>query len=147
MKFKGFNSKEFTLSSKDYIVYDDSDKSVSNLHRRVRTFLKNIFPKHLILEEVTLPGSKVSGVCNSLRLDFLLPQLDLAIEVHGEQHYKYNSHFFKTKNDFFLAIKRDKFKVEWCEINNLNLAELKFNESEDEWRERIRKSIHNEEDR
>lgn len=143
MKFTGFDGRVHTLSSKSYLVYGDTTKQVSKLHAKTRVFLKELFPNHLILEEVTLPGSKVSGVCSYLRLDFLLPQLDLAVEVHGEQHYKFTDIYHKDINDYRIAVKRDKYKIEWCELNKLTIVELKYNESIDEWRETIRKSIYN----
>lgn len=36
-----------------------------------------------------------------------------------------------------LACKRDNEKKEWCELNNIQLVELPYNEDINEWRKRI----------
>ena len=36
---------------------------------------------------------------------------------------------------FFKAQARDKDKRAWCKLNHINLIELNYNESEEEWRE------------
>jgi hypothetical protein len=35
---------------------------------------------------------------------------------------------------FFKAKARDSDKAAWCELNNMNLIELNYNEKEPEWR-------------
>ena len=99
-----------------------------------------MFPGDIILEEVALPGSSTGNI-KTLFVDFLIETYRLGIEVHGEQHYKYNSHFYKNKSDFFLALKRDRIKKEWCELNNVLYIELPYSEDDNEWRRRIKESI------
>ena len=106
----------------------------SHLHLRARVLIKSMFPMDRIMEEVYLPGS------DGLRLDFFLPARILAIEVHGEQHYKFNSFFYSTKIDFIRAQGRDAKKIEWCDINNIRMSELPFNESDEQWKNRILQS-------
>ena len=38
---------------------------------------------------------------------------------------------------FYKAKARDKEKREWCELNNMRLVELNYNEDIDEWRRKI----------
>ena len=38
---------------------------------------------------------------------------------------------------FLKAQKKDREKVEWCELNNIKLIELPYNESTDEWTKRL----------
>ena len=67
-----------------------------------------------ILEEVTLPGTKTSSRRTLLYADLYIPNRDLIVEVHGEQHFKFNSFFHKDKMAFFKAQARDKDKRAWC---------------------------------
>lgn len=102
----------------------------SELHLRARKLIKHIFPIEQSLEEVPLPGE-------TLFLDFYLPMRKLAIEVHGEQHYKYIPHFHGHPTGFIESRKRDSRKAEWCSLNGITLVTLKFSETDDEWRESI----------
>jgi hypothetical protein len=140
MKYIGFNGRQYNINPTDYIVYGDDELSRSSLHLRARQILKKLFPKDIILEEISLPGSS-KGSTGTLRLDFLIETYKLAIEVHGEQHYKFNSHFFKDKHQFLLALKRDSVKMEWCEMNEISLVELPYSENDNEWKRRIRESV------
>lgn len=75
-----------------------------------------------------------------LYLDFYIPNFNLAIEVHGQQHYEYNSHFHKTNRDFFQQRRNDEDKTLWCELNSINLLVLKYDEC-NIWRDQIRSKI------
>jgi len=71
-------------------------------------------------------------------LDFFIRTTQfLAFEIQGEQHYKSNTHFFDNKLAFYKAQNRDRQKREWCELNNINLIELTYKETEDGWRQKI----------
>lgn len=105
----------------------------SNLHKTACVLLKEIYPTLQILQEVDLPLRKNQ----TLYLDFYIPLLRTAVEVHGEQHYKFVSHYHTNAMGFIKHQKRDKEKKEWCEINNINYIELPFNENIEEWRGRI----------
>ena len=59
------------------------------------------------------------------------------IEVHGSQHYEFNSFFYKSKADFYKAQTRDKKKASWANLNNITYVALPHTESNDEWRKRI----------
>lgn len=107
-----------------------SDRPRSSFHLKARQILQERFPTHQVLEEVAVPILPRTV----LYLDFFLPLRKLAVEVHGQQHYTYNSFFHKTQRDFFQQIKNDKLKCEWCELNHIELLVLSF-ESEDKWTE------------
>lgn len=114
----------------------DTDKR-SSLHVKARELLKELFPHDRILEELSLPGSKTEYRRSTLRADFFIPNRNLIIEVHGEQHHKFNPFFFKNKLAFYKAKARDKDKIEWCELNSMRLIEFNYNEDIDEWRRKI----------
>lgn len=120
----GTDGKKVNIRFKNNI-----NNNPSNLHIKAREILKKMFHLNVIIEEFLIPGS------NKLYIDFFLPERSLVIEVHGEQHYKYNSHFYKSRLDFHKAQRRDDIKKDFCNINNLLFIELPFNKI-DEW-ERI----------
>ena len=137
MKVTGLNGREYNLDLKKYI--DNNRSKRSFYHVQARGLIKDIFKGYTILEEVTLPGSKDQFGGKSLRADMFLPASRIIVEVHGEQHYKFNNFFFKSKLDFYKAKARDSDKREWCELNEIELIELNYNEDIDEWREKIRR--------
>lgn len=107
-----------------------SERVGSKLHQRCRDLLYKVFPCTAILEEVRLPRSRLS-------FDFFLPSRLLALEVQGSQHSNYNGFYHKNKLDFVKQLSRDSFKKQFCELNNIRLVELWFDESDEEWGKRI----------
>lgn len=111
----------------------------SKLHEKAYKLLEELYPYDTILEEITLPGSKDQFGKRNLKADMFLPARRILIEVHGEQHYKFNNFFFKNKLEFYRAKARDSDKVFWCETNDIELIELKYNEDIDEWTRKIKR--------
>jgi len=107
----------------------------SSLHLLARKLITQQYPTLQLLEEVPIPVKK----SDNYFLDFYLPILKTAVEVHGEQHYKFVGFYHSSKLGFLKSQKRDREKKEWCDINNIKYIELPYNESENEWSERIRK--------
>ena len=137
MKAKGINGKEYVWNLTSYDVFNDDSRKRSKYHIRARKLLKEIFNSYRILEEVKLPGSTSLHRKSVLYLDFYIPTISLAIEVHGQQHYEYSPFFHKSKADFLKSKTRDEDKIEWCDLNGIQLITLKYSESDDEWRKRI----------
>lgn len=102
----------------------------SELHVDVRAFLKQQFPTLQILEEVPLPGTRLS-------IDFFIPFRKLAIEAHGIQHYEYVPFFHLNRMGFAEAKKRDKDKAEWLLNNNIKLVIFSYKDNRDEWAYKI----------
>ena len=99
--------------------------------------MKTIFHSYRILEEVKLPGSTPSHRKGVLYLDFYTPQIMLAIEVHGQQHYEYTPFFHKNKAEFAIAKAKDEDKIEWCELNKIDIVVLKYSDTDEQWRNQI----------
>lgn len=59
------------------------------------------------------------------------------VEVHGEQHYSYVQRFHENFLGFLKSKQRDEQKLEWAEINNIDLIELPHYETDDEWKRRL----------
>jgi hypothetical protein len=115
-------------------------KNKSSLHVLARELIEELFPGLSVYEEVTLPGSKKLGRSSLLYADFFIPDSMLVIEVHGRQHYEYCSFFHKDKIDFINAKKRDADKIEWCEMNDIKIVVLPFNEKY-KWKNLIQQAM------
>lgn len=113
-------------------------KNKSSLHLRARSLLSTLYPTLQILEEVPIPLRR----SETLYLDFYLPLSRLCIETHGEQHYKFVAHYHHSMLNFFKHKKRDKDKMEWCKINNIQYIELPYNEKDEDWILRIQGHEH-----
>lgn len=137
MKVKGINGKEYVWNLSGYDVFNDDQRKRSKYHIRARGLLKELFSSYRILEEVKLPGSTALNRKSVLYVDFYIPTISLAIEVHGEQHYEYNPFFHKSKADFLKAKARDEDKIEWCRLNNIRIVVLDYRKTDDEWRTEI----------
>jgi len=105
----------------------------SSYHMKARGLVKELFPTLQILEEVPIYIRK----SEILYLDFYLPLKKMCIEVHGEQHYNFVKFYYGTKLDFLRAQKRDKEKEEWCVLNGIEYKVLKYNETIEEWSNRL----------
>lgn len=106
----------------------------SGLHLKARQLLKTCFPTLQILEEVPVPIKR----SENYYIDFYIPMLKTAIEVHGEQHYKFVQFYHNNHLGFLKSQKRDREKREWCELNSIRYIELPFVESEEEWQNRVK---------
>lgn len=135
MKVLGLNGREYNLNLKKYIRNRRSTSSF--YHVIARELMGDVFLGYNILEEVKLPGSGSRLTRSPLFLDFLIPNLSVAVEVHGQQHYKYIPFFHKTRAGFLRSQVRDNHKEEWCQINNIELVVLKYNDSEEHWRNQL----------
>ena len=102
----------------------------SELHLNIRAFLKQQFSTCQILEEIPLPGTR-------LILDFFVPLKKLAIEGHGLQHYQFVPFFHGTKLNFLESKKRDKDKLEWLSMNNIQLLIFNHDETQEDWMKKI----------
>lgn len=110
-----------------------SRNNKSALHLRARNILKDLYPTFQILEEIKIPLRK----SEHLYLDFYMPLNKKCIEVHGEQHYKYVAYYHQNMMGFMKHKKRDKEKIEWCEINGIEVIVLPFDKTDEEWKEII----------
>jgi len=59
-----------------------------------------------------------------LELDYLIEELDIAVEVQGEQHYHYVPYFHGSYDQFLKRVERDKIKREKCTAVGIMLLEI-----------------------
>ena len=115
------------------VVRNNDQRPRSKLHLKARSLLSSIYPTLQICEEVSVDVRRNK----KLFIDFYINTIKTVIEVHGSQHYKFNSLFHSCAQDFLNQKKRDQDLKEWCSLNNLNYIELPFNEDEEQWISRI----------
>ena len=127
MKAKGLDGRTYPWN----LTKKCSPSKRSAGHLRCRELLRELFPLDQRLEEITLPGT------GGLKFDFFLPSRRLAVEVQGVQHDRFVAHFHKHRVGFLQSRGRDGRKAEFCELNEIDLVELPYNESENDWRRRI----------
>lgn len=96
----------------------------------VGEIINELFPGYHILEEFPCVGE-------GLHLDFFVPKRRLAVEVHGSQHFQFNSFFHSDKAAFARQQANDRRKRTWCELNDIRLVEIRWGESE----ENVRKAL------
>ena len=60
-----------------------------------------------------------------LTLDFFNASKNIAIEVQGKQHTKYNEFFHQgNKMNYLHQLKRDEDKLAFCDLNKIKLVEV-----------------------
>jgi len=131
MKVTGLDGRHYNWNPKT------NNGKRSKLHEKAKQLLNQCFPYDRILEEVSLPGTKNTTRSGTLRADFFIPNRNLVVEVHGQQHFKFNKFHFKDKLSFFRAQARDRDKLEWCRLNEFIIVVLNYDEKEDEWKKKI----------
>jgi hypothetical protein len=131
LKVQGLDGRTYNWNLKGLMPKKNDSRPRSSYHKRARSLLGSLFLVSPVLEEVPLPGTA------GLRFDFYLPSEAVAVEVQGEQHYKFSPRFHAEPGSFAAAKRRDKDKARWCEQNGITLITLPYDEDDDEWRDRI----------
>ena len=110
---------EWKMPSK---VIQGNKRKTSTGHQKVRQILAELYPLFQVYEEV--PIRVRFHPYKTLYLDLYVKHLNLAIEVHGAQHYEFSSLFHKTHLDFLIQQRNDSLKVDWCNHNDIDLLVL-----------------------
>ena len=132
MKVIGLDGRSYPFPPSGRMPKENDSQSRSTLHLRAREILRKMYPTERPLEEVTLPGT------NGLAADFYLPSYKKVVECHGRQHYNFIGHFHGNRLNFLQGRRNDARKQEWCEINSIQFIELPYNETDDEWKQRLK---------
>lgn len=109
----------------------------SKLHTQAKEVLKEVFPRTITVDEISIRVKK--GL--NLYIDIYVPSLCLAVEVHGQQHYKFVPHFHGYRHRFGRCQLNDELKKEWCEVNEIRYVELAYNESAEQWADKLRRAV------
>ncbi len=122
---------EWRISEK---IAKGNRRTTSKGHALAKRLIHELYPCCRFYEEVPVILQTSGRQKTEVYLDFYLPSLSTAIEVQGQQHYKYSSFFYKSKLDFLKAQQRDRNKAEWCGINGIKLILLSYAETEEQWK-------------
>tara|TARA_B100001287_G_scaffold262069_1_gene251666 strand:- start:1768 stop:2181 length:414 start_codon:yes stop_codon:yes gene_type:complete len=108
--------KKIANSAKYLIDWDANCKS--GIQKTVKNFLHDNWFADVVFEEFPVAGTR-------LTFDFFNATRNIAVEVDGNQHYKYNKFFHSNSRQNFLSqLKRDEKKEYFCEINNISLLRV-----------------------
>lgn len=66
-----------------------------------------------------------------LRYDFYLPNFNLLIEFHGQQHKEFTPFFHRTKRDFKIQKTHDKMKMKYAYDNDIDILIIWYYSYED----------------
>jgi hypothetical protein len=94
------------------------EKSRSNIQYQVKQFLKPFWFGHVVYEEFPVYGAR-------LKVDIINFTRRIAIEVHGDQHFKFNKFFHNNRRAVWLdSVNRDGQKLEWLAKNGVTVIEI-----------------------
>jgi len=99
-------------------------KEKSKGEGKCRQVLQTIYGKHFPSTRPYFLKSPETG--KNLELDCYNPDLKIAVEYHGQQHYKHIPHFHKTENDFINQQRRDQWKKKTCEDLGICYIEVPY---------------------
>lgn len=108
---------------------------------KCRQILENIFKKPFSKNRPDFLRNKVTGNIHNLELDCYNPQLKIALEYNGIQHYKHTPYFHKNKEAFYNQCYRDDMKRRLCKENDILLIEVPYTVKYDDLEDYILKSL------
>lgn len=119
MIFKNERGREIKVAKANRYKISWDSECRSKVQKRVKDLLFEYWKADMVYEEFPVAGTR-------LTLDFLNISCNIAIEVDGLQHYKYNEFFHgKNRNNFLQQLKRDDFKERFCSNNNITLYRIR----------------------
>jgi very-short-patch-repair endonuclease len=109
--------KKKIANSVKYLIDWDADCK-SGIQKKVKNVLYDNWFADVVFEEFPVAGTR-------LTFDFFNATRNIAVEVDGNQHYKYNKFFHSNSRQNFLSqLQRDEKKEYFCEINNIELIRI-----------------------
>ena len=117
-------STKLKNSTKYLIKWDQ--KCRSKIQKRVKDLLNQYWFADIVFEEMPVIGTR-------LTIDFYNANKKIALEVDGNQHYKFNKFFHgNSRQNFLSQLQRDDKKEYFCEINNIKLVRILESDKIDE---------------
>tara|TARA_R110001592_G_scaffold43363_1_gene140569 strand:+ start:80 stop:481 length:402 start_codon:yes stop_codon:yes gene_type:complete len=114
LKFLTLYGKEKPLRSPHKYKIKWNGKCRSKFQAEVRKYIYKYWKYDAVYEEFRVIGTQLS-------LDFYNHTKKIAIEVQGAQHLKFVKHFHKTRANFVRQLRRDDKKIDFCEMNSIEL--------------------------
>lgn len=91
-----------------------------------RRVLEKMFDRPFPKARPDILRNPVTGGMFNLELDCYNPELNIAVEYHGPQHYKFIPFFHKNREAFENQKYRDYMKKEMCQKNGILLIEVPY---------------------
>ena len=104
-------------------MFLEAQMSTSKLQRYVSEKLGDSFQGHEVYENIR-PDWLRSKNATKLELDFYIPDLKIAIEVQGIQHFCFVEHFHRTYENYEYRKETDRDKKELCYGQGISLIEI-----------------------
>ena len=112
-------------NSTKYLIKWDK-KCRSKIQKRVKDLLRQYWVADIVFEEIPVVGTR-------LTIDFYNANKKIALEVDGNQHYKFNKFFHgNSRQNFLSQLQRDEKKEYFCDINNIKLVRILESDKLDE---------------
>lgn len=121
---KGTWSTSFYVPTKRNAI--EKDKFESTGEAVCRNVLEKMLGKPFPKARPDFLRNPVTGGYFNLELDCYNPELRLAVEYSGIQHYKYTPYFHKNKEAFMNQKYRDDMKRRICREYGINLIEVPY---------------------
>ena len=123
MKFKTLIGGTRSIPNVKKFLIDWQGKSRSKIQFQVKVFLSNYWQNKIVFEEFPMAGTRLS-------FDLYNANDKIAVEVQGQQHTKYTPFFHgKYKINYIDQLRRDKQKLDFCELNSIKLVEVYYNDT------------------
>jgi len=119
-----YNPNEHKLLNKTWKSRDPPKDSKGELE--CRRVLQETFKKPFNKARPDFLRNPVTGGNFNLELDCYNPELKLATEYQGEQHYNYIPFFHKNKDAFLNGKYRDEIKRRMCKDKGITLIEVPY---------------------
>ena len=107
------------------IPYSKID-NMSKLCKFVLNVCEDQLGKNYVIEQ-TFDWLRNPKTNHNLYIDIYYPELNLAIEVDGKQHYDFVPLFHNNIEDLHESQERDKIKAEFLKEHNIDLIRFKYN--------------------
>ena len=114
---------------------------MSYIATQVHSILMKLFPNNPFKQIYCEHYINYKGV--KLYFDFFIKNLNIFIEVQGQQHTRFVKHFHQDKEAFLRQKERDNLKIIWAEENDFYLVRINYDEdiTEDLILTKIRKAM------
>lgn len=123
---KGSYSKSYFIPFENNKINAKKPKSESTGELVCRAYLEKRFKKPFKKARPNFLRNPVTGNDFNLELDCFNPELNLALEYNGAQHYKFIPFFHKNKEAFLNQKYRDEMKRTKCRENKIILIEVPY---------------------
>ena len=126
MIFLSTSGKSVKLKNSTRYLKKWNSTCKSKIQKRVKDLLKKYWIADIVFEEMPVISTR-------LTIDFYNANKKIAIEVDGNQHYKFNKFFHSNSRQNFLAqLQRDEKKELFCDVNNIKLVRILESDKLDE---------------